>query len=158
MDGIVRAMLYRKPRVGQEINAYCGKCKDERSHTVGAMDGDIVKRVTCSSCGGTHNYKLTPASAAARSATAATGDPEGETKPAKKRTSRRAKMGEAFSIDPRRPVKPYDMNNSFSAGDVINHSKFGLGAVETAFPPNKIEVRFEEGKKLLLHNMRNFRG
>jgi hypothetical protein len=49
------------------------------------------------------------------------------------------------------------MNNSFSAGDVINHPKFGLGAVETALPPNKIEVRFQEGKKMLLHNMRNFR-
>lgn len=149
-------MLYRKPRVGQEIAAYCGKCKDERSHTVAAMDGDTVKRVTCSSCGGTHNYKLAPAAAATRSATGATGD--SEARPAKKRaSSRRPKEGDAFSIDPKRPVKPYDMNNSFSAGDVINHSKFGLGAVETAFPPNKIEVRFQEGKKLLLHNMKNFR-
>jgi hypothetical protein len=71
--------------------------------------------------------------------------------------SRRAKESNAFSIDPKRPVKSYDMNNSFSAGDVINHPKFGLGAVETALPPNKIEVRFQEGKKMLLHNMRNFR-
>ena len=149
-------MLYRKPRVGQEINAYCGKCKDERSHTVAAMDGDAVKRVTCSSCGGTHNYKLTPAAATTKAASTATG--EGAAPPAKKRGgSRRSKEADTFSIDPRRPVKPYDMNNSFSAGDVINHSKFGLGAVETSFPPNKIEVRFQEGKKLLLHNMRNFR-
>lgn len=149
-------MLYRKPRVGQEINAYCGKCKDERSHTVAAMDGDAVKRVTCSNCGGTHNYKLAPAAAATRSATATAGDGDAPA-PKKRASSRRSKAGEAFSIDPKRPVKPYDMNNSFSAGDVINHSKFGLGAVETAFPPNKIEVRFQEGKKLLLHNMRNFR-
>jgi hypothetical protein len=152
----VATMLYRKPRVGQEINAYCGKCKDERSHTVAAMDGDTVKRVTCSSCGGIHNYKLTPVAAATKSASTATG--EGAAPPAKKRaSSRRSKDADTFSIDPRRPVKPYDMNNSFSAGDVINHSKFGLGAVETSFPPNKIEVRFQEGKKLLLHNMRNFR-
>jgi hypothetical protein len=148
-------MLYRKPRVGQEIAAYCGKCKDERSHTVAAMDGETVKRVTCSSCGGTHNYKLAPA-ATAKSSTTTTG--EGDARTAKKRaSSRRSKEGDAFSIDPKRPVKPYDMNNTFSAGDVINHSKFGLGAVETSFPPNKIEVRFQEGKKLLLHNMRNFR-
>ena len=146
-------MLYRKPRVGQEIAAYCGKCKDERSHTVAAMDGEAVKRVTCSSCGGTHNFKLAPP--AAKSAETA-GDATAQ--PAKKRaSSRRSKEADAFSIDPKRPVKPYDMNNSFSAGDVINHSKFGLGAVETSLPPNKIEVRFQEGKKLLLHNMRNFR-
>ena len=147
------AMLYRKPRVGQEIVAYCGKCKDERSHTVAAMDGDTVKKVTCSSCGGTHNYKLAPAAAKSASTTS----DEGGARPAKRRaSSRRSKEGDAFSIDPKRPVKPYDMNNTFSAGDVINHSKFGLGSVEIALPPNKIEVRFQEGKKMLLHNMKNF--
>ena len=144
-------MLYRKPRVGQEVNAYCGKCKDERTHVVAAMDGEAVRRVTCSMCGGTHNYKLKPVA----SAVAADG---GDAKPAKKRAtgSRRAKEADTFSIDPKRPVKSYDMNNIFSAGDVIKHPTFGLGAVEAAFPPNKIEVRFQEGKKLLLHNMRNF--
>jgi len=143
-------MLYRKPRVGQELSAYCGKCKDERTHIVAAMDGEIVRRVTCSMCASTHNYKVKPAAAE----TSASGDPA----PAKRRTgSRRAKEANAFSIDPKRPVKSYDMNNIFAAGDVINHPKFGLGAVETALPPNKIEVRFQEGKKMLLHNMKNFR-
>ena len=143
-------MLYRKPRVGQELSAYCGKCKDERTHIVAAMDGEVVRRVTCSMCGSTHNYKVKPVAAADR---AASGDA-----PVKRKTgSRRAKEANAFTIDPKRPVKSYDMNNIFSAGDVINHPKFGLGAVETALPPNKIEVRFQEGKKMLLHNMKNFR-
>ena len=142
-------MLYRKPRVGQELNAYCGKCKDERTHIVSAMDGDLVRRVTCSMCNSTHNYKLKPAAANDGAAT--------EGAPKKRRTSsRRAKEANAFSIDPRKTPKSYDMNNIFSAGDVINHPKFGLGAVEIALPPNKIEVRFQEGKKMLLHNMRNF--
>jgi len=144
-------MLYRKPRVGGEIAAYCGKCKEERTHIVAAMDGDIVRRVTCSMCNGTHNYKLkSPASSLAGSAA------EGTTKK-RAASSRRSKEAAPFSIDTNRPVKSYDMNNSFSAGDVINHPKFGIGAVETSLPPNKIEVRFQEGKKLLLHNMKNFR-
>jgi len=144
-------MLYRKPRVGGEIAAYCGKCKEERTHIVSAMDGDIVKKVTCSMCGGTHNYKQkAPVSASETSPMA-----EGTTK--KRAGSRRSKEEPAFTIDPKRPVKSYDMNTNFSAGDVINHPKFGLGAVETSLPPNKIEVRFQEGKKLLLHNMKNFR-
>jgi hypothetical protein len=145
-------MLYRKPRVGQELNAYCGKCKEERTHIVAAMDGEVVRRVTCSMCGGTHNYKLKPAAPANGEATAS------GAAPAKRRGgSRRAKDADSFNIDPKRPVKSYDMNNIFSAGDVINHPKFGLGAVEITLPPNKIEVRFQEGKKLLLHNMKNFR-
>jgi hypothetical protein len=143
-------MLYRKPRVGQELNAYCGKCKDERTHIVAAMDGEIVRRVSCSMCGSTHNYKVKPATPPEDGGSAAT-------KKRKATGARRAKEGNAFSIDPKRPVKSYDMNNTFSSGDVINHPKFGLGAVETALPPNKIEVRFQEGKKMLLHNMRNFR-
>ena len=143
-------MLYRKPRVGQELNAFCGKCKDERTHIVAAMDGEIVRRVTCTTCGSTHNYKVRPAPIADAAAAA----PATTTK--RRGGSRRAKEANAFSIDPKKTPKSYDMNNSFSAGDVINHPKFGLGAVETALPPNKIEVRFQEGKKMLLHNMRNF--
>jgi len=44
------------------------------------------------------------------------------------------------------------MSKYFTEGDLINHPKFGLGCVENIKPPNKIEVRFQEGKKILLHN------
>jgi len=115
------------------------------------MDGEVVRRVTCSMCGSIHNYKVKPTVVPDGAANSA------GTAPAKRKTStRRAKEANAFNIDPKRPVKSYDMNNIFSAGDVINHPKFGLGAVELALPPNKIEVRFQEGKKMLLHNMKNF--
>jgi hypothetical protein len=144
-------MLYRRPRIGQEINAFCGKCKLERTHIVAAMEGDTVRKVTCSMCKNTHNYRQKPAekepsARAASRATAKTGT-----------TSRRSKQAEPFSIDPKRPVKSYSMDTSFSAGDVINHPKFGLGSVEVSLPPNKIEVRFQDGKRLLLHNMKNSR-
>jgi hypothetical protein len=138
-------MLYRKPRVGQDINAYCGKCKAERTHVVAAMDGEVVRKVTCSMCKGTHNYKE---KAPVKST---------ERVPRTRAAGKQAKQAAAFTIDPKRPVRSYDMNTNFSAGDVINHPKFGLGAVEISLPPNKIEVRFQEGKKLLLHNMKNFR-
>ena len=142
-------MLYRKPRVGGEIESYCGSCKEERTHIIAAMDGDIVRRVTCSMCGGTHNFKrkaaATSSSGASATAKRATG-------------SRRTKESQAFTIDPSRPQKAYDMNHNYSAGDIINHPKFGPGLVENSLPPNKIEVRFQEGKKLLLHNMKNVRG
>src|SRR5260370_36129427 len=100
-------MLYRKPRVGQELNAYCGKCKDERTDIVAAMDGEIVRRVQCSMCGSTHNYKVKAARAADGAAAAAA--------PTKRRaSSRRTKEANAFNIDPKKTPKSYDMNNSFS--------------------------------------------
>ncbi len=140
-------MLYRKPRVGQDINAYCGKCKDERTHVVAAMDGETVRRVTCSMCGGTHNYRSKTAAPAKTTRSKAAATTKGG-----KRTS----QAKSFEIDPAQPVKNYNMNASFSAGDVISHPKFGRGKVEAAVPPNKIEVRFQEGRKMLLHNMQHY--
>jgi hypothetical protein len=144
-------MLYRKPRVGGEIESYCGTCKEERTHTIMAMDGDIVRRVTCSMCGGTHNFKR-KAAAATATTSASTDAPK-----TKRTTSSRRKESQAFAIDMSRPQKAYDMNHNYSAGDIISHPKFGPGLVETSLPPNKIEVRFQEGKKMLLHNMKNRR-
>lgn len=144
-------MLYRKPRVGGEIESYCGSCKEDRTHIVAAMDGDIVRRVTCSMCGGTHNFKRKPAAAAPSSSAAAAATTKRGT------GSRRTKASQAFTIDPSRPQKAYDMNHNYSSGDIISHPKFGPGLVENTLPPNKIEVRFQEGKKMLLHNMKHFR-
>ena len=146
-------MLYRKPRVGQEISAYCGKCKDERSHTVTAMDGEAVKKVTCSMCGGTHNYKQVAPTASGTERAAKPKAASSTKTPGTKRTREAA----TFSIDPKRPVKSYNMDSNFSAGDVINHPKFGLGSVESSPGPNKIEVRFQEGKKMLVHNLKSMR-
>ena len=140
-------MLYRKPRVGAEIESFCGTCKEERTHIIAAMDGDIVKRVTCTMCNGTHNFKRKAAAASAGDAP----------KPKRAGGSSRTKAAQAFAIDPSRPQKAYDMNHSYAAGDVISHPKFGPGLVETTLPPNKMEVRFQEGKKMLLYNMKNFR-
>jgi hypothetical protein len=151
-------MLYKRPAVGKEVNAYCGKCKLERTHIVAAMDGADIRKVTCNTCRSTHNFKeKAPVTAATKAkktkAATASGDaPKTKTV----RTTRRSKEA-VFAVDPNRPVRSYNMNSMFTTGDVINHPKFGIGAVELSVPPNKIEVRFQEGKKLLLHNMKNFR-
>jgi hypothetical protein len=133
-------LLFRRPSVGKEITAYCGRCKDERTHIVAAMDGQTVRRVTCSTCGSTHNFKGTPAPRPART-------------PRSSRAEPRAQAA-AFAVDSSRPVKSYDMHALFAAGDVISHPKFGLGEVRTSLSSTKIEVRFQEGTKLLLHNMK----
>src|SRR5689334_20829653 len=124
-------MLYRKPRVGGEIESYCGSCKEERTHIIAAMDGDIVRRVTCSMCGGTHNFRRKTATTASTSASGASATTKRAT------GSRRTKEAQAFTIDPSRPQKAYDMNHSYSTGDIISHSKFGPGLVENTLPPNK---------------------
>lgn len=132
-------MLYRKPRIGHDISTYCGRCKDERTHVVAAMDGETVSRVTCSMCGSNHLYRQ-KATATSRSTKAGGGS---------KKTKQSTRDIDLSA------VKSYSMNARFSAGDFIDHPKFGIGAVETELAPNKIEVKFQEGRKLLLHNMKS---
>ena len=45
--------------------------------------------------------------------------------------------------------RPYDIDGAFRADEVIAHPSFGLGVVKTTIPPNKMEVLFEGGRKLL---------
>ncbi|MEZ4453811.1 MAG: hypothetical protein R3B09_30425 [Nannocystaceae bacterium] len=46
-------------RVGQDIDAWCTKCRLDTTHVVVAMgpDGIKPKRVECTSCNGQHNYR-----------------------------------------------------------------------------------------------------
>lgn len=45
--------------------------------------------------------------------------------------------------------RPYAMDAVFAAGDVMEHSVFGLGVVQEVQPPNKVAVLFRDGVKLL---------
>jgi len=45
---------------------------------------------------------------------------------------------------------PYSMTACFKADDLIDHPKFGLGKVMDFISPNKIQVIFREGEKILI--------
>jgi pyruvate/2-oxoglutarate dehydrogenase complex dihydrolipoamide acyltransferase (E2) component len=46
-------------RVGQDVDAWCTKCRLDVTHVIVALasDGETPKRVECTSCGGQHNYR-----------------------------------------------------------------------------------------------------
>ena len=50
-----------------------------------------------------------------------------------------------------RPVRSYTLQDSFTAGDRIDHTKLGLGVVQGIAGPGKIRVRFEEKQSILVH-------
>lgn len=68
----------------------------------------------------------------------------------KQRKSHKDKWREA--TEKSKTIKNYSSNDSFYAGDVLSHTKYGLGHVETSFG-NKIEVRFEDKIRLLIHKL-----
>ena len=121
----------RKIRVGDEVEAQCGRCKGERTHQVVALNQDgTPASVICGTCGGRHNYR----------------DKRAVKSPG--RTA--ARETRATSSVPRKPARLYSPREAFSEGDWIEHPKFGQGEV-LAIREGKIEVKFGTEKRILIH-------
>ncbi len=53
--------------------------------------------------------------------------------------------------DPSRPVRAYAMTDSYTAGDRVEHPRFGVGVVQGVVGPGKIKIRFEGEPRVLVH-------
>ena len=143
-------MSMKKLSAGDNIEARCTRCRTVLNHTIVAMIGERVVRVECNTCRGMHNYSgvktvtaPVPRSSSPKSATVsgrAKKDP-GKAEREEWESLRTAMAG--------KPVKPYDMNGKFRANDLVEHDVFGLGIVQLVVGPNKMNVLFQSGKKLL---------
>lgn len=143
-------MNMRKLSAGDIIEARCTRCRAVMNHRIVAMVGERVVRVECNTCNGVHNYHQ-----------------PGETK-----TPAAGKSGRNVEISPRKTRKEpaaadrdewesllptmqaeraisYDMNGKYQLNDLIEHTAFGVGIVKLLIRPNKMEVLFRGGKKLL---------
>jgi Zn ribbon nucleic-acid-binding protein len=143
-------MRIKKLSAGDIIEAACTRCRAILNHTIVAMVEDRVVRVECNTCHGVHNYrakteKKTPAaSTAVREKQAVSRQPKNE--PAASERDEWEALCSNCAID---QAIPYDMNGKFRTNDLLNHPTFGLGIVKNIIPPNKMEVLFQQGKKLL---------
>lgn len=132
--------MIKKVRPGDEVAAWCGRCKDERTHQVIALNSDgVPATVVCRTCGEQHRYRTlrTIEEAAARKSTGAS-------------VRRGTRSAAAASATPDRPPRPYSPRESFAEGDWVEHVKFGAGRVIQA-REGKIEVKFSDVTRLLVH-------
>jgi hypothetical protein len=122
-------------RLGDEVVTYCGRCKDERTHQVEALNSEgRAERVTCKFCHSTHLYRDRERKATTtRSASGNARRTQAETRP--------------VSL---KPARPYSIRETFAPGDQILHPKFGQGEVVEA-RAGKIDVRFGRELRTLLH-------
>ncbi len=135
-------MTNKQLSAGDHITSKCTKCKDTTNHTIVAMVGETVARVECNTCGGIHNYRnVVTKKTTTRSKTSST-------RPAK--TSRIEAEWENLlaEVNPA-DATPYNIQMSIKNGDLIQHPSFGLGRVINTIKPNKMEVVFSTGTKLL---------
>jgi hypothetical protein len=146
-------MTTRKPAAGEVIGAHCTRCREIRNHIIVAMVGEKVVRVECNTCGGVHNYKSPPEPRAARTPAAGKASPgKSGAPPSSPRrnpgAADRAEWEELTRSLSAGQAIPYAMTRSYQINDLLAHPLFGLGIVRSR-GSNKIEVLFQDGKKLL---------
>ena len=130
-------MNRRISSVGDIIDARCTKCKKITNHVIVAMVDIKPVEVKCNTCNGTHRYRK-PASildAAKRASDSLLATKEEWT------LSRAAMDNEN--------VKDYSMDKEYRVKAVIRHPVFGLGLVQRVVGDRKMEVLFEDGKKMM---------
>lgn len=134
--------LYGTPKVGGDVLAFCGKCKRDLAHVIMAMVGGKPARVICKTCKSQHNYRLGGAVTSRPSST-----PRATRTVVKNSDYWEQKMASKKQA----PLIPYKIQEQFKLGDVIQHSKFGVGIVEEVKTNGKIVVLFRDEERTLIH-------
>ncbi|MCG3159937.1 MAG: hypothetical protein JMDDDDMK_00963 [Acidobacteria bacterium] len=126
--------IVKRPQLGGDVDAYCGKCKETREHVIAAINPDgSIGRVECRTCRSNHIYR------------------ERSAKTSTTRSSTRAAKKESVSvIEDIGPLRAYSMQERFAAGDRVDHPKFGVGVV-VEVRAGKIDVKFGREVKTLIH-------
>jgi hypothetical protein len=147
-------------KASKEIVAYCSSCKLDLDHIIVALDGEKIKKVLCKTCDKEHVYKAPKGEKAPPKKKKAKAKTKAKTKAKpKKKTRAKAKKKtispfeeweKAMEQVKDAPSVVYAQDGSFGVGEKVDHSKFGQGLITKLIQPNKMEVIFEEGTKLMI--------
>ena len=125
---------------GGDIDSYCTRCRLKLEHIIIAMVGGTVVKVRCKTCGSIHRFRGMPAASAASS---------GKKGPAQKSFATSQGLWETAMGEAKGPELSYNMEESYSPGDLIVHGVFGKGVVQkTLF--RKCAVLFRDRERLLV--------
>jgi hypothetical protein len=130
--------------VGGEVEAWCGKCGDLKTHNVVAMVGTEPKQVLCQACGSRHIFRIEPARKRAGE-----GDPEGSGGGSSRRSApdpeaaRRIEASRVLADEIARAplIRAFDPKERYKAGEIISHPTYGPGKVENVLRSSLL-VRF----------------
>ncbi len=127
---------------GDYIASRCTKCKDATGHTIVAMVGDKVVKVQCNTCGSTHIHRGQSQPKTTTTRVSAAAKPRTLTKMERSWEELQERARQANIV-------PYNMATAMREEMLIQHPTFGLGEVLKCIRPNKMEVRFQDGIKML---------
>lgn len=165
-------MSTKELSAGGRIETTCSRCNDVTGHVIVAMVGDVIVKVECQACGSVHKYREakkpklksdTPSvrrvrSGESREVAVSQARSEAAKKAAQTRATQRAQQeAEAVMIAWKSVIvskgtsdaRPYNMRQSFEVGEIVDHPTFGMGEVQNTVRPDKMEVLFKNGLKVL---------
>ena len=164
---------------GERIESRCRRCNDIMGHIIVAMVGGEIYKVECQACRSIHRYHsphkalLKDGSSRSRKAGdfADTGQKQAvlgsiQAKPRASRLPSSPSLSAGKAGSARAAIalenawreavnqhigaaKPYAMCNAYEPDDLISHPSFGQGIVRFVERPNKMEVLFQDGVRLL---------
>lgn len=148
-----------RPRynVGGDVEAWCGKCGELRTHDIVAIVDGTPKQVICQTCRSKHGFRTEPARA--RGATPASVPANntdtaprksGPSTPADREAQRRRELQQALikELEAAESPRPFNPKERYKAGEIIVHAEHGRGKIENVLRGSLL-VRFREGLRPL---------
>ena len=144
--------------IGENIDAYCLKCKLVLDHIIMLKVDGAVSKVKCNTCGAAHKYraKMPAAKKSAVIKPLTLKETIAKRAAAAKVQANNAPMQWDIrnrSMDRSTSVKDYSIHSQYRAKDVVNHPVFGMGFVERIVSDKSMDVLFSEAVKLMAMNI-----
>ena len=132
--------------VGQEIEAYCGKCKEDTIHLITTLKDDKIEKVMCKVCMGYHKFKKPSKSKTEPVIKTAATKAKKTTRP------RRNKWTRLLDDSDLNSAIEYKMEKNYEVATAIHHKTFGMGVVKSIIDNQKMEVLFQDGERIMVQN------
>ncbi|MBE0502190.1 MAG: hypothetical protein IBX47_12205 [Desulfuromonadales bacterium] len=124
--------------IGDQVEARCTKCRKNNEHTILLIEEGVPFKVECSVCNRQHKYRtpIPPKKVAVKRVV----DPNHAAK--KEWAILRPEMNMTKVTD-------YSMTAAYKVNALLNHTDFGIGLVQRIAGDQKVEVLFEDGRKIM---------
>jgi hypothetical protein len=142
--------------VGENIDAYCLKCKLVLAHVILFKVDDVVNRVKCKTCGAEHKYRGTVPGAKKTATVRTLSAVRAKKTAAAKVTVNDAPLQwdlKSRNMPPQTSIRDYSIKETFKVNNVINHPVFGVGFVEKVVTDKSIFVLFNDSVRLMGMNV-----
>ena len=145
---------------GEDVEAWCTRCRMNLNHRVIAVVRGAIQRVHCLTCGGDHKYYPPKSGQAPETERKRTATSTPAALPSKERKSTDRSLAKAYSewvtfmkdMSPGTDARPYRISESYKASEYIEHPEFGTGRVVDVLGAQRIEVIFKDGRKVMVCN------